>query len=321
MSNFIFNAAAAALAVATLDLGTGNYYAHLVTTTPLPTDSTVANLVVPTVSGYAPSVLTGLSDNSQRWTFDSFAFPKYTFVATPPVGVVICKRAGASPAASDQVICYSDFLNSVGQVILTPVGAYLISLSFGANGAINKAYRYQYSSGAYVAGADGGYPKGLIYLIGTKNNTTAFVNPSGTSSLKFIDSSSSIVTAMSDRAANFQVGLTSYFGLSLQNNRIRFGQIGFLVAAGNTVASYNVFASNNLPGDLAGSEVASPSNWTSLGSITLTANQWNLFTPSDTSTYWKYLRVATPVVGGNIGFCVEMEFYNSSILSPTQNIV
>uniref|UniRef100_UPI00286C1D5A hypothetical protein n=1 Tax=Chamaesiphon sp. VAR_48_metabat_135_sub TaxID=2964699 RepID=UPI00286C1D5A len=176
MSNFIFNWANAALANATLNLSTGDYYAHLVTTVPALGHSTVANLVLPAVSGYTSTPLTGLNYNTTRWTFNSFDFPKYAFVSAP-TGVVICKRNGASPANTDGIICYSDFNNSIGQTINLAIGAYVVNLQFTANGAINFSYRNRYQSGAFNS-ANTPIDNGIFYLLGTNNNTTAWNNPS-----------------------------------------------------------------------------------------------------------------------------------------------
>jgi hypothetical protein len=327
MSNFIFNAAAAALTAATLDLSTGNYYAHLVTTTPQLTDSTVANLVLPTISGYVPTVLTGLNDNGQRWTFDNFTFPRYVFAATPPVGVVICKRSGASPAASDQVICYSDFLNSIGQVILSPVGAYLISLSFGASGAIDRTYRYQYSSGAYVAGANAGFPPGLIYLLGTDNNTIGFSNPVPAK-----------IAAISSDGANYQDTRTNrnasspsfcgYQAFDFGAKTVRVGELRYLLFDDNGGTAGSI--ANNPIVTISGSNyltnfdqanILNNSNWTVLATVsaninTTGAGQW-IPANSTNNTNWRYIKwqSSSPVV------LMEIELYNSSILSPSQNLV
>jgi hypothetical protein len=318
MSNFIFNAAAAALTAATLDLSTGNYYAHLVTTTPQPTDSTVANLVLPTISGYVPTVLTGLNDNGQRWTFDNFTFPRYVFAATPPVGVVICKRSGASPAASDQVICYSDFLNSIGQVILTPVGAYLISLSFGASGAIDRAFRYQYSSGAYVAGANGGYPSGLIYLMGTNNNTSSFTNPAP-GKLIVHEVGTGANNSFTDKSSLF-AGFHQSIALDFGSNQVGVGDFGYLLVSDPVVDPVTIFGSNNMPiwDDI---NIVDNSNWTSLATVSALTNSagrgtWVIASVTN-QTHWRYLKWETP---GSVG-AYEFELYNSSILSPNQNLV
>ncbi len=316
MSNFIFNAAAAALTAATLDLSTGSYYAHLVTTTPLLTDSTVSNLVVSTASGYAPTTLTGLSDNSQRWTFDSFTFPRYIFAVTPPVGVVICKRAGASPANSDQIICYSDFLNSIGQVILTPVGAYLISLAFGTSGAINKTYRYQYSSGVFVSTS----PNGIIDLLGTSNGTIAFVNPVPGKLTCLTSAGSSNIVTFTNKIIN------SGFSASLQNiafdfgaRTVRVGQFGYKQVTPFSGVT-TIYGSNNLPA-WDQPTLADNGYWTALSTVTAAtnndpANSW-ILAPVTSTQYWRYLKMGI-TTGQNIA---EIELFNSSILSPNQNLV
>jgi hypothetical protein len=132
MSNFIFNWAVAALSAATLDLSTGNYYAHLVTTAPALGHATVADLVLPAVSGYTSTPLIGLNYNANRWTFDSFNFPKYAFASTPS-GVVICKRTGVNPANTDGIICYVPRVQSYTKIVPTFANCFDGNLSTSQN--------------------------------------------------------------------------------------------------------------------------------------------------------------------------------------------
>jgi hypothetical protein len=308
VSNFIFNWAVAALQAATLDLSTGNYYAHLVTTAPALGHTTVADLVLPTTGGYTGTPLTGLSYNATRWTFDSFSFPKYAF-ASAPTGVVICKRAGTNPANTDGIICYSDFNNSIGQTISLQVGAYVVNLQFGTNGAINFSYRYQYSSGAYANTED--VPKGLIYLIGTKNNTQSFASPSGAAILVSGNPSENVF----DRNVVTTNSISSNFSLRLDFGvlQIKPGKLGIYNRASGTGSTVIVKASNvnNLWNDSA--------NYTILATLANAPNwgfNW-LLVDCNTSSYWQYLKIDT-----NQPHAIsEIEFYESSILSPTANIV
>lgn len=311
MSNFIFNWATAAIAATTLDLSTGTYYAHLVTTAPVVGHSTVADLVLPTTSGYVSTPLTGLSYNSARWTFDSFSFPNYAFTSAP-TGVVICKRAGASPANSDGIICYSDFNNSIGQVITLQIGAYVVNLQFGNNGAINFTYRYQYNSGIYVVGAP--IPNGLIYLIGTKNNTVTFANPlaAAASNADFGNSNE-----FTDRVVGSVAFFARRYAFNFGVNSIKPVTFGFIHrdAISKTI---QLWGTNNLPAFDA-TNIDDDSLWTSIGSITNPIAGWNFITVAN-NTYWQYFKLKSS--DGTLTLSLqEIELYSSTALSPSVNFV
>ncbi len=129
MSSYLFTQAQTDLNNSVLDLSTGVYYAHLVTSVPNPAVTTVSGLVLPTVANYAPKVLTGLIYNATKWTFDDANFPVLSY-GIAPVGTVICKQTGSSPANTDRVICYSD-----RSQILTP-GNYGINEKFSSDGCL-----------------------------------------------------------------------------------------------------------------------------------------------------------------------------------------
>jgi hypothetical protein len=129
LSSYIFTLAQSEIANSTLDLATGNYYAHLVTAVPPLTATTVANLVLATADGYAPKPLTGLIKTATKWTFDSVSWLVLNWV-TPPVGTVICKRSGTNPAPTDRVVCYSDRSQSLS------AGSYGVLQNFPADGVI-----------------------------------------------------------------------------------------------------------------------------------------------------------------------------------------
>jgi hypothetical protein len=301
MANYIFNWALTALTANTLDLSTGDYYAHLVTSIPAISSTVVSSLTIPTSSGYTSTPLTGLSYNSTRWTFNTFSFPKYSF-ASIPTGVVICKRLSAVPSINDQVICYSDFNNSIGQAINLQVGGYVVNLQFGSNGAINFSYRYQYSSGAYINTET--IPKGLIYLIGSKNNTVTFADPTPS---KMVATGNSI--SITNRST---AGGTS------GTSRTILMDFGSLVIKPTTIG---IFSSGAATWTVATSVSSDNISYTPIGSESVVFNfNFKLVTVS-TSSYWKYLRITGNGTGGSLCDFVEIEFYNSSILSPTLNII
>jgi hypothetical protein len=312
VSNFIFNWANSAIANATLNLSS-NYYAHLVTTVPAFGHSTVADLVLPAVSGYASTALTGLSHNATRWTFNSFDFPKYAFVSAP-TGVVICKRNGASPANTDGIICYSDFNNSLEQAIQLSIGTYVVNLQFTSNGAINFSYRNQYLSGAYANTES--VPKGIIHLIGSKNNTVAFTNPFNSSTATCIFSG--ILTGaewLTNRSPTVFTNSMSRCALDFGIYFVKVGTLGFFNNISMT-GTIELWGANNLP-VFNSTYIDTSSNWSLLGSAINPTSGWN-FISSANNNYWQYLKLITSD-GSFLLSSTEIELYSSSVLSPTVN--
>jgi hypothetical protein len=316
MTNFIFDWADVAITAATLDLSAGDYYAHLVTTQPSPTSTTVANLVLPTSAGYAGYQLTNMVYTTQKWSFDNFSFPRYIFATLPPIGMVICKRVGASFASTDPVICYSDFVNSIGQVISGQVGVYVVAEQFMISGAISFAYRYQYSSGSYINGANAGVPFGLLYLLGTANNTTTFTNP-GSSKMVVLTSGGGQEPLLFNRDISYSTGSTKV-ALDFGSRSIKVGGFGYLVST-PSLEPVTIYGSNSLP-NWSVAEVISDTNWTPIATTTSATNNssgWKLAI-SNSTTFWRYLKWGQPANNMTIA---EMELYNSVILSPDQNLI
>jgi hypothetical protein len=316
VSNFIFNWAAAALAVATLNLSTGNYYAHLVTTIPVVSDSTVADLVIPSISGYVPTPLTGLSYNTTRWTFDSFNFPNYAFVGAPK-GVVICKRSGASPASTDGIICYSDFNNAIGQLILLSPGTYVVNLQFTAAGAINFSYRNQYISGTYNNTEP--IPKGLIYLIGTQNNNLAFSDPNPTK-FKINQTFDGTLTNRIVGVNNSEFITTKSAAFDFITAQVKPGKIGILNEyAVSQPVTIKVRAANNIGDDFT-NNWNNLSYYTQIGDLSIAdwPSGWRLI-PCLTTNFWRYIHIEISTNPSTIFNIQELEFYESAGLSVTPN--
>lgn len=87
------------------------WYAHLVTAVPVLANTTVANLTLATGGNYAPQVLTGLTTAADgtgaKVTFSNPTWVGLTTDNSATIkGMVICKRAGGSPATSDLVESY-----------------------------------------------------------------------------------------------------------------------------------------------------------------------------------------------------------------------
>ena len=314
MTSFIFTAAN----ISSGNLSTGTFYAHCVTTLPATGNTTVANLVISNAVGYAPLTLTGLSYNSTRWTFTDIPFPSYNFTVAP-IGIVICKQLGGSPASSDPVICYSDFTNALAQVIATGTGTYVVSLLFSATqGAINFVDRYRYSSGPYVNTET--LPPGSIYLLGSNNNTVGYSNPVGTKINMYKrtnTSSTSFVATSTQLDRDISVNdVCRFLVMDFINYRLQVGVVGFRTINFSST-NINVYGSNTID-TLTDATSIDPSFWTLLGNFsTLAGNTWNLLTINN-STYWRCLKFEQMT---NSAFTtVELEFYSSSMSSLNINL-
>jgi hypothetical protein len=319
MANFIFNSANSQISLNTLDLSTGNYYAHLVVSVPVIGSSSVANLDLVSVPGYTSRLLTGLSLNASRWTFDSFDFPLNAFNPAP-VGVVICKMSGATPSSTDLVICYSDFVNSISQIVLFTAGSYVVNLQFSSLGAINFSYRYQYSSGAYFNNET--FPKGLIYLIGSNNNTLSFSAPTSKILQRFsgVVGTISLINRVSDGTFS-AAGGTKLYGLDFQSLLVKPGTLRLFSAppsAGTPFANYTIFASNNA--NINAVNWTDLSLYTQLGVPTGVTSSFEISIPLNSLTFWRFFLIQV-VTGNTTTYTLEAEFYNSSALSPTINFV
>jgi hypothetical protein len=279
----------------------------------------VGDLTVPTTSGYTSSPLTGIIYNATKWTFNTFSFPKYLF-ASVPTGVVSCKRLGTVPSINDLVICYSDFNNSIGQTINLQVGAYVVNLQFGVDGAIKFSYRYQYSSGAFANNE--AIPKGLIYMIGSNNATTSFTNPYP-GKIKTIDNFNwvNIYTNRSSVGQGSTGGALQQMFFDFKTLRIKIGKIGLQEPVNSIPRSIEIYGSNNL--DLVNYSV----NWATLSmydllfsSTAVSAFNGSWFVVDcNTTLHYRFLMIRTQCTNN---FAIsQIELYNSSILSPTLDMV
>lgn len=103
-----------------LDLTTGTFYGHLITTVPIdPKATTVANLVIAAGGNYAPQVLADSEftlDEDTNKAFWAFSDPVWNTLTTnystngiaTIKGMAICKQVGATFAPTDLFLCYSD---------------------------------------------------------------------------------------------------------------------------------------------------------------------------------------------------------------------
>jgi hypothetical protein len=294
----------------TANLSTGTFYAHLVTLIPNIANTLVSDLVLTTAVGYQPVLLTGVNLTASKWTSDNITFPIYTFTS-PVVGVVICKQLGGTPAPTDPILAYSDLSNSLSQSVNSGTGSVNLFVDINTTGIVTYTNNYIYSSGDNAL--DEAIPKGLIYMLGSNNNTGFYVNP--ITSAKIVSS-----TEAGSSSSGFDRSLVSPSTLR-QNYGFDFTR--FTVSA-DKIAVYVMSNSGNVI--LWGSNSPSAWNtayssntgWTALTTATpLVANTWTTLTSTNTN-YWKYLRFSSNTSDISLQ---EIEFYNSFILSPTANMI
>lgn len=107
MATKVFDSLALSLADGSLVLSTANFYAHLVTSEPSSVTANVSGLALVTGGNYSPVSLAGkqitaIANGGAKMTFTNPVWSLlYAGSADPIVGVVICQRAGASPAGTD----------------------------------------------------------------------------------------------------------------------------------------------------------------------------------------------------------------------------
>lgn len=295
---------------ATANLSTGTFYAHLVTTVPSQSATLVSDLVLPSVGGYVPVILTGVSLNASRWTANNITFPVYNFTS-PVVGVVICKQSSGSPAPTDSILAYSDLTNSLTQSINSGTGSINLFVEVSTNGFVSYTDNYIYASG--VNPNDEAVPKGLIYMLGTNNNTTTYSNPITSAKIISTHEAGSNTNGF-DRSLVSPSSVRQYYIFDFTEFTIKVGS--FNVYSMATTGNVTLWGSNSSSAYNTG--FISDTGWTQLTTATpLTASTWVALTSTNTD-YWKYLRLKS--VNADISL-QEIELYNSFILSPTQNMV
>lgn len=317
---FIFNTANTNINNGSLDILNGQFYIYIVTSTPNQTFNTVSELTLATNS--IPTLLTNNSTTT-IWNFNNIILP-LTSYPIAPMGFVISKRIGSVISNTDPVIYYSEFTNSIGQTINYTTGLYRINIEFNSNGLIYFDVTNEYFAGAYVNNE--AVPKGMIYLLGTNNNTTTYTNPgnSGKVICRFKFGTTTGVSGTSDLdriATNFggtNISRKTFdFGAT---RKIRMGTFAFYTNQTNT-NPVSIYGSNSLT-SFTDSEIDIDGYWTLLGTLnTLTANNWMFINnTSGNNSYWRWIKLETNNKASTVDWG-EMELYNCSIITSSVNLV
>jgi hypothetical protein len=311
--SFIFSTANNEIDSGALDVLNGNFDLYLLTTTPDINNTVVSDLSA--VSGMSPIPLVN-NFTSTIWSFQTVTTPVYTYT-TAPIGYVITKRTGATAANTDRVIYFSPLLNSLGQLIYYSTGNYRIVINFDVEGIINFTTTNEYFSGAYVNTET--IPKGVSYLLGSNNNTTIFTNPSPSKITGRYQNTSTTGTIGNEFFDRISTNATSSYKrvvFSFPGRRIRLGTFAWLSNIASADMCY-IYGNNDM-GALTDPNI-STANWTLLSSnSSITgSNTWN-FLNTINNNYWTYLKWECISDSFNAH---EIEFYNSSIISSSLNLV
>lgn len=294
----------------TANLSTGTFYAHLVTTTPLNTSTLVSDLVLCSIPGYVPVLLTGVTLSTSKWTANNITFPIYTFT-TPVVGVVICKQIGSSPATTDPILAFSNLSNSLNQDITSGTGAVNLFIEVSTDGFVSYTDNYIYSAGNYVN--DQAVPYGLIYMLGTSNNTISYINPLTNSKIISKHEAGSNSNGC-DRSLVSTSNLRQSYAWDFTKYTVKVGN--FYIYPMTTTGNVTLWATNSAAAW--NTAFISNTGWTSIATASsLTGGVFNSLTSTD-QTYWKYLKISSNTADIALQ---EIELYNSFLLSPTTNMV
>jgi hypothetical protein len=338
-SFYLFAPAKSAIENNSLNLSTGNYYAVLVQTLPDVNTTTVAGLSLCAGAGYTAVPLSGLVYNpNSKWTFDDFRFSKAQFT-TPVMGVVICKRLGTIPVPTDILIVFSSLINSLNYPYILKPGNFAVDVDIPPSGLIQFETFTGYSSGVW----NGVQPlnNGIFNLIGTKNNTVAYSNPTDINPVNnqvrvckietngiltnidsVADKSNNAVGIFPSGVANFpQYSLLfDFWGINGASKKyIKVGDIGFNTFQNSLLIS--TFFCSNDPSVY--NNPLSTALWTQVG-----VGNFSIFTGSSglvltrpTIDYFRFLRFNF-IVNNNFNSLFgisNIDFYDSTILSNTLN--
>jgi hypothetical protein len=113
MPSLVFSSAKLNVKNRTLDLTSGTFYVHLVTTVPIVTNTTVADLVLATEGTYAAQTATGVGVAADGTGVKvTLANPTWVGLTTNNAatikGMVLIKQIGGSPANTDPLIAYGE---------------------------------------------------------------------------------------------------------------------------------------------------------------------------------------------------------------------
>jgi hypothetical protein len=334
MTIFVFDGIQTRIRNNTIDLATGNFYAHLVTVQPAPTVTAVSGLTLASYTGYASQTLTGVTYTGGIWDFNNPLFPVNTGSSQGVVGMVVCERVGGSPASTDPPVVFTALRQAGVPVTITINTNERLQVNVGTNGILQTLGRHIFNSGTFSTDLD---TNGTIYQLGTRNGAQAYVNPgtSGTRIRFYSAQTTGTLTSNSTISAdifNRSAGGGSYFPPSDANI---ISVIEFVNTLVNPSKLYINRASVSLPvtnakiygakvlDNFTASYINNESNWELLASGVTIPNTTGsqVVTLSNFGKFYKFIGIST---GTNSGFnkvsIREIELYESAIASVTSDL-
>lgn len=306
------------------------YYAQIVSAVPANTAITMADISSLLLS--TAQVLTGTTYSSQTLNFADQTFNTRTYVSTH-TGYVIAERIGASFSSTDPLIVYVPHANGLSQEITLPIGTYAIPIDFPSGGLFATVNAWRYQAGAYVNNAATYYNNGIIELIGTKNNTVAYANPTSgaTPNIEYLVSGGTATRAANlfARTNGIAMDNTQPHAIMLRfrgGSDIMFGtgaQIGWNGSAATATRSFRLWGSNLLSQGWVSTAIDDSANWTQLvdlGITTPTIVSRLSPTFNSNSVFYKYLKIGIPAYSGSGDYFLgSIDFYNCTVRTPNQN--
>ena len=294
--------------IETTDVSTGTFYLHLINATPTGNETTVSQLILSDAINYAPILLSGLTYTSIKWSFNNISLPTLNYTS-PPVGIVVCKRMGVSFANSDPVLYYSSINNALQQNIILTSGKYTLNIKFPVDGLLKFNNYYEFTSGNYVNNET--IPKGLVYLVGTRNNTRNF---STLFDNTYQSNYSITILDYTNRNIDNVVAECPQVTYNFGSRKIKVGTFAYY-HRDTSALIWELYGSNTIF-DISDTISNGSVGWTLLGSSTSSVSGWNFINVND-PTYWQYLKLKKN--GTTSGVIQEIEFYNSSIRTTHPN--
>lgn len=305
------------------------YYAQMVSSVPSQTNSVMGDLNSTVLS--TPQVLTGVTYSNQLLNFADQTFNTRTYLNTH-TGYVLAERVGTSFSSTDPLIVYVPHANGFGQEITLPIGTYGIPIDFPSGGLFGTVNGWQYQIGSYTDNGASQYNNGMIQLIGTKNNTTAYANPATISTPNIETLSSTNQSAgynLFNRTSAFAIEPNTNASIMLRfrgNGDIKFntgGQMRFYGYFDAGVNNVRVWGSNLLNQGWVSAAINDATNWTQLVDCGSQPNPPSLKSSPifSTAEFYRYIKIGFAIGSPTSGYFGNIDFYNCTVRTANQNFV
>jgi hypothetical protein len=209
-------------------------------------------------------------------------------------------------------------------IVLSPqavAGTWAVGTGLPWRGTIlndDTAASYAYSVPAFANTEP--IPKGIIYLLGSENDTIVFANPAIAKVQQYYRTGDGVYqdvnnTDFANRIVDLSVTVRTVM-LDFKTNTVRAGQVGInTTSSGSNQMQW--YGSNTATG-LNYANTSNASLWTNLGSVVGYSPGWVLLNTANT-TAWRYFKLEmSSFPDFQFG---EIEFYDATIYSPSFNLM